>query len=89
MPSRGKNIVISKEMNLFPFQARKTFTELISRLLPVEENLLPELIVLMAGSDNAMSLISSKFNPHQKVFQPISAVETRAVLSALFSKIHK
>ncbi|KAL1513885.1 hypothetical protein ABEB36_003225 [Hypothenemus hampei] len=71
---------------------RKGFLEQISRLLPPEENALPECIVLISGPDHVASMISMRLTSLQssfKVFQPTSALEVKAVLTALFGKIQK
>ncbi|XP_045483785.1 phosphofurin acidic cluster sorting protein 1 [Harmonia axyridis] len=68
--------------------ARKTFLEQISRSLPLEESVLPENIFLLSGPDSLINPIYSKL-AHLKVFQPISAVEVKAILSHLCNKIHK
>lgn len=61
----------------------------MSKLLPLEENVLPESVVLMTGPESVIVPLSTRFGHQHKVFQPISAVEVKSVLSALFSKIHK
>ncbi|KAL3287852.1 hypothetical protein HHI36_002310 [Cryptolaemus montrouzieri] len=68
--------------------ARKTFLEQITRTLPLEESVLPENIILLNGPDNLINPIYSKL-AHYKVFQPISYVEVKAILSQLCNKIHK
>lgn len=68
--------------------ARKVFLELISKLLPLEENILPECVVLMTATDNIATTLSNRLSAY-KIFQPLSSVETKAVLTGLFNKIHK
>ncbi|KAJ8960245.1 hypothetical protein NQ318_003970 [Aromia moschata] len=57
-------------------------------LLSLEDNVLPESVVLMTGPESITGPLSSKLGPQHKVFQPLSAVEVKAVLTSLFSKIH-
>ncbi|CAH1100532.1 unnamed protein product [Psylliodes chrysocephalus] len=69
--------------------SRKVFLELVSKLLPSEETVLPECVVFLTGPDTLTIPIAARFGGQYKVFQPLSAVETKAVLTAIFSKIHK
>ncbi|KAK9891066.1 hypothetical protein WA026_013392 [Henosepilachna vigintioctopunctata] len=68
--------------------ARKIFLDQISRTMPLEESALPENIILLNGPDNLISLIYPKL-AHYKVFQPISPIEVKAILTQLCNKIHK
>ncbi|CAG9813504.1 unnamed protein product [Phaedon cochleariae] len=68
---------------------RKVFLELVCKVLSPEENVLPESVVFLSGPDSVTVPLSVRFGPQHKVFQPLSAVETKAVLTTLFNKIHK
>lgn len=68
---------------------RKVFLDTVTKLLSSEENVLPECVVFMTGSDSITIPLTVRFGNHFKVFQPVSAVETKAVLAAIFTKIHK
>lgn len=70
-------------------QARKTFLELVTKLLPLEENVLPECVAFVSCPEYISQPLVARLSVHHKVFQPCSAVETKAVLTGLFNKIHK
>lgn len=71
---------------------RKGFLEQLSRLLSPDENGIPECVALLTCPENIASSLSNRLSLLQKtlkVFQPTSAGEVKAVLTALYSKIHK
>lgn len=68
--------------------ARKTFLDQVSRFLPLDDNVLPDNVILLNGPENIVSSIYSKL-AHFKVFQPVASVEVKAILTQLFNKISK
>ncbi|GLV43335.1 Krueppel target at 95D [Carabus blaptoides fortunei] len=68
---------------------RKIFLEHIARLLPAEETYLPDTVVLLSGAEHQTSLLATRLMGQYRVLQPASAIEVKAVLSALLNKIHK
>ncbi|XP_076258542.1 phosphofurin acidic cluster sorting protein KrT95D isoform X2 [Rhynchophorus ferrugineus] len=88
---KKNSLSVSSDVPVPEITVRKGFQEQISRLLPIEENVLPECVTLVTGPDNVATAISNRFTSFQsfKVFQPVSAIEVKAVLTALFSKIQK
>ncbi|XP_074035867.1 phosphofurin acidic cluster sorting protein KrT95D [Leptinotarsa decemlineata] len=86
---KKNSLSVSSEPPIEAITPRKVFLELVSKQLPPEENVLPESVVLMTGPDSITVPLTSRFGPQHKVFQPVSAVETKAVLTAVFNKIHK
>ncbi|CAH1130756.1 unnamed protein product [Ceutorhynchus assimilis] len=97
--SAGKkknSLSVSSDIPAVPevITVRKGFLEQIARLLPPEEIILPECIVLILGpTENISSSLSNRLSSNQqtslKIFQPMSGIEVKAVLNAIFSKIHK
>ncbi|XP_049823599.1 phosphofurin acidic cluster sorting protein 1 isoform X2 [Aethina tumida] len=69
---------------------RKVFADQILKLLPLEETMLPECVVLLSGPENVTGPLQTRLAslPNLKVFVPLSAIETKTVLTALFTKIH-
>lgn len=68
---------------------RKSFLEQVARMLPLEEAAaLPDCVVLVTGSESVIGAVQGRLGGH-RVFVPVSAVEVKAVLTAVFSKIHK
>jgi hypothetical protein len=68
--------------------ARKMFLEQVTRVLPLEETVLPEAVVLITGPDSITGPLSARLT-HHRIFLPLSSVEVKAVLTAVFNKIHK
>lgn len=74
------------------FAVRKGFLEQVSRIVSSEDNILPECLTLVSGPENVALLISNRLTslqPTFKILQPTSAIEVKAVLTALYSKIQK
>ncbi|KAH1015541.1 hypothetical protein HUJ05_013250 [Dendroctonus ponderosae] len=91
LAKKKNSLSVSSDVPVQEVMVRKGFLEQISRLLPPEENVLPECITLVFGPDNIASAISNRLTSIQstyKVFQPMSAIEVKVVLAALFTKIH-
>lgn len=89
---KKNSLSVSSEVPVPEVMVRKGFLDQISRLLPPDENTLPECVTLIYGSDTVASSISNRLGSIQssfKIFQPTSAVEVKALLVALFMKIHK
>ncbi|XP_018563030.1 phosphofurin acidic cluster sorting protein 1 isoform X3 [Anoplophora glabripennis] len=86
---KKNSLSVSSEPAVESVVVRKIFFESVSKLLPLEDNTLPESVVMMTGPDSIIMPLSVRFAPQHKVFQPISAVEVKSVLNALFNKIHK
>ncbi|KAJ8925718.1 hypothetical protein NQ315_009565 [Exocentrus adspersus] len=86
---KKNSLSVSSEPAAETVVARKIFLESVSRLLPLEENALPESVVFLTGPESIIVPLSSRFGTQHKVFQPVSAIEVKSVLSALFNKIHK
>ncbi|XP_050294784.1 phosphofurin acidic cluster sorting protein 1 [Anthonomus grandis grandis] len=89
---KKNSLSVSSDTPTLEVTVRKGFLDQISRLLPTEENSLPECITLISGPENVASAISNKLGsvqPNFRVFQPTSHMEVKAVLVALFSKIQK
>jgi hypothetical protein len=64
------------------------FLEQVTRVLPLEETVLPEAVVLITGPDSITGPLSARLT-HHRIFLPLSSVEVKAVLTAVFNKIHK
>lgn len=71
------------------FQARKSFLEQVTRVLPTEEPSLPESIVMLAGPEPMATSVATRLTTYHRLFQPLNAPEVKAVLVALFNKIQK
>ncbi|XP_022907245.1 phosphofurin acidic cluster sorting protein 1 [Onthophagus taurus] len=69
--------------------ARKVFLEQVSRILPIEEAILPDCVVLISGPEPQATSLVPRLAPLHRIFQPTSAPEGRAVITTLFSKIQK
>lgn len=70
-------------------QARKSFLEQVTRILPLEEAILPDCVVLMTGPEPQATSLVPRLAPIHRIFQPTSAPEARAVITSLFNKIQK
>ncbi|CAH0551283.1 unnamed protein product [Brassicogethes aeneus] len=68
---------------------RKMFLDHVLKQLPLEETMLPECVALLSGPEILTGPLSTRLAPHHKVFLPTSAVEVKAVFTALFNKINK
>lgn len=88
---KKNSLSVSSDVPVPEITVRKGFMEQISRLLPVEENLLPDCVVLISGPEAMAATITNRLSSFQtyKVFHPTSSVEVKAVLTAVFSKIQK
>ncbi|XP_066262450.1 phosphofurin acidic cluster sorting protein 1 [Euwallacea similis] len=92
LAKKKNSLCVSVEAPAQEVMVRKGFLDQISRLLPPEENTLPECVSLISGPENIASSISNRLSSHHstfRIFQPTSGVEVKAVLTALFTKIHK
>lgn len=70
--------------------ARRTFLDQVFRLLPPEEMTLPDVILLVAGTESqVVPLCNCLASTHHRLFQPLSAPEVRSVLTSLVNKIQK
>lgn len=58
-------------------------------MLPIEEAVLPEAVLLVAGPEAQAASVCTRLASHHRLFQPLSAPEVRAVLTALVNKIQK
>lgn len=68
--------------------ARKSFLETVTRVLPLDDTTLPDHIVLASGPEQMVAALLPRLQ-FQRVLNPHSAPEVRAVLTTLFAKIHK
>lgn len=65
------------------------FLEQVNRLLPADEAPLPECLVLVAGPEPLATSVVTRLTSYHRLFQPINALEVKAILTALFNKIQK
>lgn len=63
--------------------------EQVNRLLPPDEATLPDCVVLVAGPEPLATSVATRLTSYHRLFQPINALEVKAVLTALFNKIQK
>ncbi|KRT85208.1 hypothetical protein AMK59_2331 [Oryctes borbonicus] len=69
--------------------ARKSFLEQVTRILPLEEAILPDCVVLMSVPEPQATALVPRLAPIHRIFQPTSAPEAKAVIATLFNKIQK
>lgn len=63
--------------------------EHVTRLLPIDEPGLPEVILLLQSQEPQLNALISRLAPLHRIFQTVCAPEVRAVFTALFNKIQK
>ncbi|KAB0804229.1 hypothetical protein PPYR_01199 [Photinus pyralis] len=68
--------------------ARKSFLEQVARLLPPDEINLPDVVLLVSGTEPQASPLCNRL-VHHRLFQPLSGPEVRSVLTSLVNKIQK
>lgn len=87
--SSKKKHSLGQETNMQDTAPRKTFLEQVTRLLPAEENFLPDSIVLIYGNENQTQVLVQRLIAQYRVLQPVTVAEVKAVLNAIFNKIYK
>lgn len=65
------------------------FLEQVTRIFPIEEAIFPDCVALISGPENQAAALIPRLAPIHRIFQPNSASEAKAVLTALFNKIQK
>lgn len=71
-------------------QPRKALLEQLSRLLPPDDGILPEHVVLVAAGEGAGSALAARLTERQqRVFSIMGPADVKATMTCLISKIQK